>query len=694
MSRTVVLDEYGNCINQLTQWDLNRSIVINDFEYDANPIFHFCNRSSTEALVVESNLNDKKVISKIPNELLESTNTILVYICLCDNEKNIVDTIDYFELPVRKRPKPKDYMYVQNIEYIRISDLKNQLDEFLKISEQSFKKIEDDFNSKKAEIDTVITNAETATTNANNAVQSTIEIKETIEEALSNGDFNGTDGISIINAQIVENDLIVSLSNGNEINAGKVRDSAKRYGVCYDMNTKNPKLTRLGDAKYLQAKTGVGEEIVHNDFDNIYPWSDMKRCTLSDSGVVTSYEGDPNYIEDGSIGQVVTRMPEHYQMHYISEETGKEYWYVSREKVNEYYHYVPEMYIGSFMISNDANDKGESKSGNVYYENYTISDGRTKAMARGNGWHIFDIWEYEALKTLFIIEFATLDSQSVLMHNDITKGISETVFSDPLYYSTENDPSNDNVIGNAFYSTLADLFVVGDEIILEVVNNETPEELDYDGYAIRKITNVEEMGDVVWEENTKYYKYTFGGSSVEMAQEFKTGYNHTRNGITNQILSSTGHIMTLGCALANVWRGIENFVGEDYTWIDGILIYDNKYWVCNDISKYANTIYVYNANGEITEDYQYSPLPFLLPRTGYITKMGYDETTGITLPAETGGTSDTAFCDNFHSPRLNTAISLCRFGSGIEFTGGLFNLHCFISASSSTASCARISYRH
>lgn len=109
MSRTVVLDEYGNCINQLTQWDLNRSIVINDFEYDANPIFHFCNRSSTEALVVESNLNDKKVISKIPNELLESTNTILVYICLCDNEKNIVDTIDYFELPVRKRPKPKDY---------------------------------------------------------------------------------------------------------------------------------------------------------------------------------------------------------------------------------------------------------------------------------------------------------------------------------------------------------------------------------------------------------------------------------------------------------------------------------------------------------------------------------------------------------------------------------------------------------
>ena len=49
-----------------------------------------------------------------------------------------------------------------------------------------------------------------------------------------------------------------------------------------------------------------------NDFDNIMPWAGMRRCNLADNLDVLAYYGDANYKEDGSNGQVMVETPAFY----------------------------------------------------------------------------------------------------------------------------------------------------------------------------------------------------------------------------------------------------------------------------------------------------------------------------------------------------------------------------------------------
>lgn len=56
---------------------------------------------------------------------------------------------------------------------------------------------------------------------------------------------------------------------------------------------------RVGDAAGLVANAGVGDEVVQNDFDGVYPWAGRRRCNgYRDSDgefVVTAYEGEAGY---------------------------------------------------------------------------------------------------------------------------------------------------------------------------------------------------------------------------------------------------------------------------------------------------------------------------------------------------------------------------------------------------------------
>ena len=109
---------------------------------------------------------------------------------------------------------------------------------------------------------------------------------------------------NIATAYIQNRHLYIQLVDDTRVDCGIIIEG-KEYGVCYDANTQSPTLERVGDAVGLHAGIGVGNDTdIINDFDNIYPWSDMRRCTISNDGVVTSYKGDVNYVEDGSIGPV------------------------------------------------------------------------------------------------------------------------------------------------------------------------------------------------------------------------------------------------------------------------------------------------------------------------------------------------------------------------------------------------------
>ena len=82
--------------------------------------------------------------------------------------------------------------------------------------------------------------------------------------------------------------------------------SPYKYGTRYVISTDT--LTRIGNAVGLTATANGGT----NDFDYIMPWAGMKRCNLADDLTVNAYLGDFGYIEDGSNGQCMVEVPAFY----------------------------------------------------------------------------------------------------------------------------------------------------------------------------------------------------------------------------------------------------------------------------------------------------------------------------------------------------------------------------------------------
>lgn len=136
MYEVTCLDLDGNTINNFFQWDVDQSVVIKLKGCDPNlltiaPEAHFSNASRDEALVVRASVNSSKdtITATIPNILLQEPYPLLIYIYLTDSEDvSSQKTILYSEVPVRKRAKPSDYLYVENITRITADNIKAEIE--------------------------------------------------------------------------------------------------------------------------------------------------------------------------------------------------------------------------------------------------------------------------------------------------------------------------------------------------------------------------------------------------------------------------------------------------------------------------------------------------------------------------------------------------------------------------------------
>lgn len=115
MSEISCFDSHENYIDHLTQLDVNQVLYIKDWEYESLPVFHFCNIKSEEAIVVKGEFVDGKIMSKIPNILLQEPYAVVVFVYLEEgdaNDNNINNdisasqisgkSIHVFRIPVRK----------------------------------------------------------------------------------------------------------------------------------------------------------------------------------------------------------------------------------------------------------------------------------------------------------------------------------------------------------------------------------------------------------------------------------------------------------------------------------------------------------------------------------------------------------------------------------------------------------------
>ncbi len=151
----VCFDCYGTyTTDSVYQWDLNRRLAIRGLDYDSAPAIHFSNKKSTEALVVQSTIEDGVIYCDVPNILLQEPYDIVGYVCEClDQELTTYETI---RIPIKPRVKPADYAYENNVEILTYYALMSEITSVKASTEKEVNNMSTQFNAVKAEINSDI----------------------------------------------------------------------------------------------------------------------------------------------------------------------------------------------------------------------------------------------------------------------------------------------------------------------------------------------------------------------------------------------------------------------------------------------------------------------------------------------------------------------------------------------------------
>lgn len=294
----------------------------------------------------------------------------------------------------------------------------------------------------KADLSEVITQANTAKSKLDASVT-------TANQVLQSLDAENTSAASNIEELRSEN------FNSQEILAG-VADLRAYLGLTDDdivgiqVDYKNKTFKRIAGAVNLQAGA---------DFNHFSMFGGRRRCNVADDGTIVAWYGEPDYKEDGSMGQVMVYQPKFYYLVcpvvYDPINTGIGYhlrkanYYVSEKPRagfrlhpafydadgNEIDYFLTSVYEGSIwdadggngtgayllkdeQVMNLATDKFCSIAGvkpaSGLTQNLTRPNIEQMAQNRGTGWHGDLIKQVSAEQMLMIIEIGMMNLQTAI----------------------------------------------------------------------------------------------------------------------------------------------------------------------------------------------------------------------------------------------------------------------------------------
>ena len=421
-----------------------------------------------------------------------------------------------------------------------------------------------------------------------------------------------------INNKVLD-DLDKRIDNWNKLEGVPERvsklelSSIKTYGVRRVLGATTPILERLGDAIGLEANADLDltkHVKVRNDFDDIYPWSHMRKSIVMPGGRIV-YEGEPSY--STVIGDWMIEVPEFYVKH-TNDGTNLEYWISG-------YHIPGYLKVNKFMIARFKTSEidGTHVSRPNTPPKVILGRGgfRTKAIEKGQGWHLEDLIRNYAINVLYKVEFANLNSQLMLGNGITTVRYTE----DDLVQVAENS-TNRVVLLNAN----AAFYNVGETISCGTARG------NLSGFDYKKITAKNDLLNGTTE-------LVFSGEPVNLLTTYKVYQAGQHSGGTVGLTSSSGTAIGANGRVSVSYRGLEDLFGNVYEWIDGVLINDHVGFVCLDPKKYADTL---------TENYK--ALGYSNATTdGYAGEMGYDSNFPFAeFTTNTTGGTTTKYCDYYY----------------------------------------------
>ena len=228
----------------------------------------------------------------------------------------------------------------------------------------------------------------------------------TVKEENKNYIWNGTQWVEYSNNTPVTTDELVK-------EVIEIIQKGHIYGVKRNIESSDPAWERIGDSVGLVANATHDGTEVQNDFDNIYPYSDIISYNYDvGSQRITAYYGEPTFKFDGTNGEVMTRIPEFwYKREQNVEEDGNTYEYVYIADYEAEGFIKSEAFSLSRYTASGNSERLHSTSGKEPLVNNTSVQLRTYVKTLGSVWGNLDIKHWSLLQVLYLVEYANYNSQ-------------------------------------------------------------------------------------------------------------------------------------------------------------------------------------------------------------------------------------------------------------------------------------------
>lgn len=423
------------------------------------------------------------------------------------------------------------------------------------------------------------------------------------------------------------------------------------YGIRRSLTTTSPTWERINDSIDLVANaTKDGTEVI-NDFDNIYPWSEIisKNIDIA-TGETKSYYGDLDFSFDGSNGDVFTHIPKFWYKVWQDEE----YDYI---QIADYpksgFTEAKEFDIARYQASVGEDGVLHSVSGAETSTFKNIVTYRNMVKNIGEDYCLMD-WRYFLIQLLYLVEYATYNSQSAL-GNGMASMRHNT--NDVALIAEEN--TNRFIVN----TTAGNAFIVG-----QIISIGTFENLSCD---IRTITEINDYSD---DDGITGKEIVFDGEPLNITTAKKIWTSAQKTGELDALGMKSGCLIN-DSKHAVIYRGIENIFANIPSFIDGININNRVAYICYDPAKYASDVF----------DGDYQKLGYTnLETSCYPKTLGFDENHPLVrFPTESGGSSTTGTTDYYYQ---STGKMVARVGGSLNFGTSCGLWYWVLSSSSSFVS--------
>ncbi len=189
------------------------------------------------------------------------------------------------------------------------------------------------------------------------------------------------------------------------------------YGVQRQISSSSTAWTRIEGASSLNANATKTGGSATNDFDSLYPWSDIITVDLAKNGTINSRMGDADFSLTNPKGYIMTYVPQFWYKRV--QENGYEKIYIADAEYEDFTK-SEAFYISRYDASGSTSALA-SKSGQTILGSVTPANFRTAAKNIGTNWGLLDIWRISAIQMLYLVEYADYNSQSKL-GNGISNG--------------------------------------------------------------------------------------------------------------------------------------------------------------------------------------------------------------------------------------------------------------------------------